>query len=134
MWKEATLHVLFIYVTIFSWLSNQLPRFFTSEEGRIAVWLTKRESILTFTNCCLVPITLNSVVLSLSISLSISIQFRISVHACRDSVGGMFRLRFEGNVEFLSPAYVCTFGRWRSTIVNSLLTYRMKRAGPRQEP
>jgi len=61
MWKKAALHVWFICVTIFSWLSSQPPRFLTSEEGRIAVWPTQRQSMSTFTNCCLVPITINSV-------------------------------------------------------------------------
>ena len=83
MWKKAALHVWFICLTIFNWLSNQPPRFLTSEEGRIAVWPTQRGSMSTFTNCCLVPITVNSVFSSLSISLSISIHFPILVmHAC----------------------------------------------------
>ena len=69
MWEKAALHVWFICVTIFSWLSNQPPRFLTSEEGRIALWPTQRESMSTFTNCYLVPITVNSVFSSLSISL-----------------------------------------------------------------
>ena len=103
MWKKVALHVWFICVTILSWLSNQPLRFLTSEGGRIAVWHTQRESMLTFTNYCLVPIMMNSVFSSLSISMSISIHFGISVmYACiavTALAACQFRLRFEGNVE-----------------------------------
>ena len=47
---------------------NQNPRFFTDVTGTILVSPTQRLSMFTFANCCLVPVMMNSVLLSFKVA------------------------------------------------------------------
>ena len=63
-WKKADLHRRLMWLFSLSWLSSQHPRFLTSEDEETSTLPTLIESMLTFSSCCLVPITKNSVLSS----------------------------------------------------------------------
>ena len=59
--EECDLHMLFTWVSIFRYLSNQHPRSLTSLADVVAVSPTCRVSMVTLESCCRVPMIINSV-------------------------------------------------------------------------
>ena len=78
-WKNAALQHLLMCISILNCVSNQEPRFFTTLDGLMISSPMHNESTLTFASCCLIPIMINSVLLSFSFNLSASIHFLMSV-------------------------------------------------------
>ena len=137
-WKKEALQTLFICSFIFNCPSSQHPRSSTTLDGKTTQSPTRELSLLNLTSCFLVPMTTNSVIPSFNWSLSESIHCLVStLHLSMVSTATEWssqELVLKDTYNCVSSAYVLVFGRWRSMVVKSLLTYRTERRGPRQDP
>ena len=81
-WKNAALHMLIVWVSIFKCLLNQHPRSLTSLAGVVTLLPTYRVSVVTLASCCRPPMMMNSVLPSFNLNLSQGIHSLMLAMPC----------------------------------------------------
>ena len=120
-WKEAVLHSLFIWVTLVMFSSNQDPIFFINVTMAILASPRQRLAMFTFVSCCLVPIMMNSVLLSLKQSFCLIIQHPIASTQCSMELTASICEDVESALKrynWVSLAYAWAWGRYSLTTSN----------------
>ena len=125
MARHTALHILLMCDVILRFWSNHDLKFRTEVTGAIMLSPTLRPPMFTLASCFLVPIIMNSVLLSFRRSLSLIIHDRIACMHCSIASTASFckqaELALNDRYSWVSSAYACDCGRQFLITSKSLL-------------